>query len=145
MSELDGWSDTVSPMGEELHTLDWARLGTYIKERREKLRLSQAALAVAADVSVSTVQNFEHGRVPDTWPRRLGRVTERLGWAPRSEEEILRGGDPTLRISGSQIDDDDSDLVYILSHIAHANPSTLRAMRAVLESDVAARTRAEED
>lgn len=134
---FDHPADNLPPVtDQELGDLDWARLGERMKDCREQvLGLSQAELAKAANVSVGTVQNFERGRVPDTWPRRLGRVVDALGWSPRSEMDVLRGGAPTeAPPRGGEAAE--TDLIYILRHVAAAGPRTLRAMRAVLEVDV---------
>lgn len=123
---------TLPAVAADLSSLDWRRLGDYIRRRREELDMSQAELAGASGVSLSTIQNYEHGRTPSVWPRTLFRVVECLGWAPRSDEAILTGGEPTMR----RHDTRENDLVWILKHIAKAGPRTLHAMRAVLESDI---------
>lgn len=123
---------TLPAVADDLHSLDWPRLGDYMRRRRQDMGMTQAELASASGVSVGTVQNFEKGRAPTEWPRTLYRIIECLGWAPRSEETILTGGEPTIRTHDTR----ETDLVWILKHVSLAGPRTLHAMRAVLESDI---------
>lgn len=138
MFELGDHTATLWPVNEaELAALNWKRLGERLRAAREALDLTLQDVAAAAGVSISTVENYESGRVPKKqFPRQLGKVTRALGWAPQSEMEVLRGGEPTPLQPDSESGAEESDLVFILRHVANAGPRTLRAMRAVLEADL---------
>lgn len=131
-------SGNVPPVADEdLATLDWKRLGEYLKHRRwEDKRRTQEDLAAATGTTVSTIQNYEGGRVPTAWPRKLSRVVDELGWAPGSEMDVLRGGEPTLKRE-PESHGAATDLVFILRYVHQASPRTHAAMRTVLETDPA--------
>jgi transcriptional regulator with XRE-family HTH domain len=74
---------------------DWERLAAAVEAAREAKSLTQVALAEAAGVSESTVQNLESGKERTRVPASLPKVERALGWAPGSGEAILDGGDPT--------------------------------------------------
>lgn len=77
-------------------TYEWDRLRRAIRERREALRLSQAALAELAGVRLSTIQNMEGQYEYKQPPDKLGDVERALGWEAGSGRTILAGGEPTL-------------------------------------------------
>lgn len=75
---------------------DWKRLADAVEAAREAKSLTQVALAEAAGVSESTVQNLESGVERKRVPASLPKVERALGWSPGSGERVLEGGDPTL-------------------------------------------------
>jgi transcriptional regulator with XRE-family HTH domain len=87
-------------------TRDWARLAHAIETARDARGLTQVALAEAADVSESTVQNLESGAERKRTPSTLPKIEEALGWTPGSGLTVLAGGDPTPKPAG----DDDRSL-----------------------------------
>lgn len=74
---------------------DWARLAEAIEAEREAKNLTQVALAKAAGVSESTIQNLESGAERKRTPASLPAVERALGWAAGSGEKVLDGGDPS--------------------------------------------------
>lgn len=74
---------------------DWVRLGHAIEAARDAKGMTQVALAAAADVSESTVQNLEAGKERQRQPPSVKKVEAALGWAPGSADAVLTGGDPT--------------------------------------------------
>jgi transcriptional regulator with XRE-family HTH domain len=132
----DDWSGLNLPdVPDDLNNLDWTRLADYLRRRRERLGFTQAELAQSAGVSVATIQNFERGRVPKTAPTRLTTVVMALGWVRGSGIDIARGLEPTLLKEDA---DGQRTMLFIMSNLPKAGPWTLRAIRAVLESDIAA-------
>ena len=74
---------------------DWARLAGAIETARDELGMTQVALAEAAGVSESTIQNLESGKDRKRFPTSLPKVERALKWASGSGEAVLLGGDPT--------------------------------------------------
>ncbi|MGC4925627.1 helix-turn-helix domain-containing protein [Streptomyces sp. DT117] len=74
---------------------DWVRLGHAIEAARDAKGMTQVALAEAADVSESTVQNLESGKARVRQPPSVKKVEAALGWAPGSADAVLAGGEPT--------------------------------------------------
>src|SRR5690349_24313752 len=74
---------------------DWARLAGAIETARDELGMTQVALAEAAGVSESTIQNLESGKDRKRFPTSLPKVERGLQWASGSGEAVLLGGDPT--------------------------------------------------
>ena len=74
---------------------DWTRLADAIEAEREAKNLTQVALAKAAGVSESTIQNLESGTERKRIPASLPMVERALGWAAGSGERILEGADPS--------------------------------------------------
>lgn len=73
----------------------WSRVGDAIQEARLPLWPVRADFAHAARLSVSTVEDLEHG-VPKDYSRATRAKVERaLGWAPGDVDRILDGGEPT--------------------------------------------------
>lgn len=90
-------------------TRDWERLARAIEEARDAKGLTQVALAEAADVSESTVQNLESGATRKRTPSTLPKVEAALGWAPGSGLAVLAGGDPTPLTEATRSADRDLD------------------------------------
>ncbi|MGI5274663.1 helix-turn-helix domain-containing protein [Nonomuraea sp. CA-218870] len=76
-------------------TGDWQRLGRYVKERREQLRLTQHAVTVRGGPSVATVRNIEAATAERYRGSTFTQLEDALGWERGSVDAILRGGDPT--------------------------------------------------
>ncbi|MFJ6487030.1 helix-turn-helix domain-containing protein [Streptomyces californicus] len=74
---------------------DWVRLGHAIEAARDAKGMTQVALATAADVSESTIQNLEAGKARVRQPPSVKKVEAALGWAPGSADAVLAGGEPT--------------------------------------------------
>ncbi len=72
------------------------RLAYLIVQRRNETKLSQEQFARVAQVSASTIKNFENVDEPDRWfsPKTLRLMEAALGWTEGSIPTILRGGDP---------------------------------------------------
>jgi len=67
--------------------LDYSIIGSRIQTIRKKKRITQATLAEALEVSVSTISRIERGDLKISLPR-LNQISERLGV---KEGEILNG------------------------------------------------------
>ncbi|MEV6580187.1 helix-turn-helix transcriptional regulator [Streptomyces sp. NPDC051582] len=93
-------------------TRDWERLARAIEEARDAKGMTQVALAEAADVSESTVQNLESGTTRKRTPSTLPKIEAALGWTPGSGLAVLAGGDPTTEAAsrGEDRDLDRTDL-----------------------------------
>ncbi|MEU8623224.1 helix-turn-helix transcriptional regulator [Streptomyces sp. NPDC048669] len=74
---------------------DWVRLGHAIEAARDAKGMTQVALAAAAGVSESTVQNLEAGKERQRQPPSVKKVEAALHWAPGSADAVLAGGEPT--------------------------------------------------
>jgi transcriptional regulator with XRE-family HTH domain len=61
------------------HVLDLISIGGHIAERRKKLKLSQAALAVKAGVSRATLDALENGRAGELGFVKLTKLLAALG------------------------------------------------------------------
>lgn len=83
---------------------DWVRLGHAIEAARDAKGMTQVALASAADISESTVQNLESGVERKRQPPSLKKVEVALGWAPGSAESILSGGEPVPLVETPQVE-----------------------------------------
>ncbi|MEY9937355.1 helix-turn-helix domain-containing protein [Streptacidiphilus sp. MAP5-3] len=76
----------------------WPALATAIAARREAIPLTQDELAEAMNVGRSTVQKLENPRTTYTKIQPIHReVAYQLGWTRGSIEQVLEGGEPTLR------------------------------------------------
>lgn len=128
----------VDDVNEELDQLDWHRLGDMIRTRRLELDMSQEELAHKAKVSAKKISEYEKGLQPTgRYPYKVQAVIHALGWSAGSDLDILRGGEPTGRLDQvTDASDQDSDLVFIMRNVHEAGPRTLKALRAVLESDL---------
>jgi len=65
-----------------------------VRARRSELLMSQAELAAAAGVSLSTVRAIESGRRTSLRASNRRAIARALGWEPESIDVILAGGDP---------------------------------------------------
>ncbi|GAA3384355.1 helix-turn-helix transcriptional regulator [Streptomyces racemochromogenes] len=70
---------------------DWEQLARAIEAARDAMGLTQVALAEAAGVSESTVQNLESGATRRRTPPSLAKVEQALGWAAGTGLAILTG------------------------------------------------------
>jgi transcriptional regulator with XRE-family HTH domain len=80
---------------------DWPRLAKAIKQAREAAGMTQRDLAVAAGISVGSVQNLEAGADRSRIPQSLAKVEVALGWTAGSGVAILEGAHPTPAGRGS--------------------------------------------
>jgi transcriptional regulator with XRE-family HTH domain len=71
-----------------------ARLGEYVKARREQLELTQAEAAQAAAVGLSTYQKIEYGYQSNPSRDTRRGLEAALRWAPGSIQAITAGGEP---------------------------------------------------
>jgi hypothetical protein len=78
----------------------WQRLGRYVKERREHLRLAQHEVTVRGGPSVATVRNIEAATADRYRGRTFTQLEDALGWGRGSVDAILRGGEPALLPAG---------------------------------------------
>lgn len=73
----------------------WARLGKALQQARLSQRLSQDQLAERADVSASSVQNAEAGKVPKgRMPYTVPAIATALGWPTGAIDAVLEGAEP---------------------------------------------------
>lgn len=75
----------------------WQRLGEMIVERRIQLGWTQAQFSVAADVAAKVISDMENGRRSDYQVPTLVKVQTALGWEVGSIQDVLAGGQPTVR------------------------------------------------
>ncbi|MDX3639815.1 BTAD domain-containing putative transcriptional regulator [Streptomyces sp. MB09-02B] len=90
------------------------QLGTWLRDHRERLGLSQLQLAERAGVSTRSIREIERGRAPARGSRSARRVAAALGLeAAMDADEAHRDGDVlrvgvlgplTLRVSGAPVD-----------------------------------------
>ncbi|MFD8144777.1 helix-turn-helix domain-containing protein [Streptomyces sp. NPDC059708] len=76
---------------------DWERLARAIEAARNAMGLTQVALAAAAGVSESSIQNLESGAARKRTPPTLAKVEEALGWAAGTSNTILAGDEAPVR------------------------------------------------
>ncbi|MFJ8208174.1 helix-turn-helix domain-containing protein [Streptomyces sp. NPDC096033] len=72
---------------------EWERLADAIETARNAKGLTQVALAEAAGVSESTIQNLESGIARKRTPPSLIKVEEALSWPAGTAQAILAGED----------------------------------------------------
>lgn len=80
-----------------LTTTEWQRLGRYVKERRERLRLTQHDVASMGGPSVATVRNIEAAIHTSYRGKTFTQLEDVLGWERGSVNDILRGEEPRIR------------------------------------------------
>lgn len=93
---------------------DWEQLGHAVRGARADLRLSQALVARAAELGVSTLRKIEKGtwRSRDPW-ETLTKLDQGLGWQKGSAERVFRGdGDPVRLETAEPVDLDLVRLQY---------------------------------
>ncbi|SEM49799.1 hypothetical protein SAMN05660976_05280 [Nonomuraea pusilla] len=77
-------------------TGDWQRLGRYVRERRELLRLTQQDVTSRGGPSIATIRNIEAASRDSYRGLTYSQLENALGWEHGSVDEILRGGEPAL-------------------------------------------------
>lgn len=75
--------------------MDYARIGRYVRNRRDVVDLSQAELGERAGMSATKIKAIEAGE-PRPGRRGWPRLERALGWQVGDVEAIGRGGEPTL-------------------------------------------------
>lgn len=77
--------------------IDRIRLASLLIARRQEFQLSQNQFATYAQVSPSTIKNFENVDEPDRWfsPKTIQSLERALGWQEGSITTVLRGGEPS--------------------------------------------------
>ena len=80
-----------------LTTTEWQRLGRYVKERRERLRLTQHDVTSLGGPSVATVRNIEAAIHASYRGKTFTQLEDALGWQRGSINDILRGEEPRIR------------------------------------------------
>lgn len=76
-------------------TGDWQRLGRYVKDRREALRLTQQDVTSRGGPSVATLRNIEAATQDSYRGRTYSQLEDALKWARGSVDSVLRGREPT--------------------------------------------------
>jgi hypothetical protein len=77
--------------------LQWGNLATYVRERRERLGLTQAQVASSGGPGTATQTAIEHAAKTSYQSRILASLEDALGWARGSCRAILDGGEPTVK------------------------------------------------
>lgn len=75
-------------------TIDWARLGRAVKQRREQLGLSQDSVHQAGGPSDVVVARIESNEPPRPSKGSIRKLDVGLRWAPGSAQRVLNGGEP---------------------------------------------------
>jgi hypothetical protein len=77
--------------------IDRIRLASLLIARRQEFQLSQNQFATYAQVSPSTIKNFENVDEPDRWfsPKTIQSLERALGWQEGSITSVLRGAEPS--------------------------------------------------
>src|SRR5712664_296111 len=70
---------------------DYVRLGEAIRDARGELKLTQAELAAASGVGLTTIKNLESGRDSIRWPRSISPVEKALHWPAGRARAIATG------------------------------------------------------
>lgn len=102
--------------------MDWGRLGSVVTaERVRRGYRSRSAFALASGLSLSTLDNIEHGRKQSYDPATLAALEHALGWEHGSAERVLSGLDP------KQLED--SDLSALVDVWPKLSAGTRRMLR----------------
>ena len=72
---------------------DWLRLGTYVRERRTELGLTQEEIATRGGPSTATLRLIEGGKGPFR-AKSLRQLADALHWTPESPRAITAGREP---------------------------------------------------
>jgi X-X-X-Leu-X-X-Gly heptad repeat protein len=75
---------------------DWHRLARYVRERRERLGITQEEAATRGGPSTATLRLIENAAQTSYRAKSLRQLEDVLEWAPRSVQDILDGGEPRL-------------------------------------------------
>jgi len=89
-------------------TGDWQRLGRYVRERRDQLRLTQQGVTMRGGPSVATVRNIESATAERYRGQTFSQLEDALEWERGSVDAILRGGAPTPLPAGQPSAEDPS-------------------------------------
>jgi len=101
---------------------DWQRLGSVVTaERVRRGYRSRSAFGLASGLSLSTLDNIEHGRKQSYDPVTLAALEHALGWEPGSVARVLSGLEP------EQIED--SDLSALVNAWPKLSPGARRMLR----------------
>lgn len=77
----------------EYNSVQWRRLGTHVRDRREELRRSQRSIASDAAMPIALLRSIETGQVTELPPDAVvGHLELALGWQSGSLRSILSGG-----------------------------------------------------
>ncbi|MDF1705049.1 MAG: helix-turn-helix domain-containing protein [Aeromicrobium sp.] len=74
---------------------EYARLGRLIRERRDRLGLTQADLASRGGPSTTTMSKVEYGKLIPIPRQTRAKIEASLDWAPGSVIAVIEGGEPT--------------------------------------------------
>lgn len=110
---------------------NWARLGAALQAARKARESNQVQMADAIGVGRSAIQNIESGRFKKITPT-IRAYADLVGWTETSAEDVLAGGEPTLRASSDEEADE--------PHAAAARPQPpvgvpVRIARAIEEGE----------
>jgi transcriptional regulator with XRE-family HTH domain len=125
---------------------DWANLAREVKDRRDRLGLTQPELSAACNGSPSPtiISRIEGAKQTDYKPQILIRLERALRWQPGSIDAILDGGPPTeSRGTADAIGDPAASGGIDLDTYVPQTPVE-RALLAIYRSDRRAREVAEE-
>jgi transcriptional regulator with XRE-family HTH domain len=81
---------------------DYARLGRYVRERREQLGLTQEEVAGRGGPSTATLRLIENVTGTGYRPKSLRQLADALRWTADSPHAVLYGGEPKERDAASQ-------------------------------------------
>lgn len=76
---------------------EYLRLGRLIRERRDRLGLTQADLASRGGPSTTTMSKVEYGKLIPIPRQTRAKIETALNWAPGSVIDVVEGGEPTER------------------------------------------------
>ncbi|MGI6797989.1 helix-turn-helix domain-containing protein [Gordonia sihwensis] len=135
---------------ERVGCADAARLGRFVKDRREELGLRQDELGRRGGPSTTTLTKVENAVTPQLAAVTLLRLDMGLGWEPGSSARVLAGGHPSV-VSGESVADREvapagvETLLEASLHLLRsgrgdlARPLLVQAIRELAETGVAAR------